>query len=124
MATKQQSVYTQPRIKVDRREGYAYDKWLDSLGLPVHRGYFIEDLREIEVAPWEEFGCNAAFVQLEGMQGITEARVTEIPPGGTMPATKFMLDEVVFCVAGHGITTVWADDGPKHTFEWGPRSLF
>jgi oxalate decarboxylase/phosphoglucose isomerase-like protein (cupin superfamily) len=124
MATKQQSVYTQPRIKVDRREGYAYDKWLDSLDLPIHRGYFIEDLREVEVAPWEEFECNAAFVQLEGMQGITEARVTEIPPGGTMPATKFMLDEVVFCVAGHGITTVWADDGPKHTFEWGPRSLF
>lgn len=118
------SVYTHPRIATARRSGYTYDKWLDSIGLPVHRGYFIEDLRDVELAPWEEFECNAAFIQLEGMQGITEARVMEIPPGGAIPASTFALDECFFVLSGHGITTVWTDEKKKHSFEWGPRSLF
>ena len=118
------SVYNHPRIASGRRAGYTYDKWLDSLGLPVHRGYFIDDLREVELAPWEEFECDAAFIQLEGMQGITEARVMEIPGGGTIPASTFAIDETFFVVSGHGITTVWTDEKKKHSFEWGPRSLF
>jgi hypothetical protein len=118
------SVYTQDRFPVIRGGAYAYDQWLETLDVPVHRGYFIEDLREVEVAPWPEFNCNAAFVQLEGMQGITEARITEIPPGGSTPPVKFALDEAIYVVSGHGMTTVWTEGGEKRSFEWGPRSLF
>ena len=64
------SVYNHPRIVAGHREGYVYDKWIDSLGLPVHKGYYIEDLREVELAPWDEFECNAAIIQLEGMKDL------------------------------------------------------
>jgi len=103
---------------------FIYDRWMGSQGVPVHRGYFIEDLRTIEVGPWAERECNAAFVQLQGMEGVAEARVTEIPGGGTVPPMKFALDEVIYTVAGNGICTVWADGVSKHSFEFGPRSLF
>ncbi len=65
------SIYQHPRIEVGRRSGYAYDTWLDALDLPVHKGYFIEDLRKVELGKWEEMEVNAAVIQLEGMQGIT-----------------------------------------------------
>jgi quercetin dioxygenase-like cupin family protein len=97
---------------------------MESQGIPIHKGYFIEDLRTLEVGPWEERECNGAFLQLEGMQGVTEARLTEIPPGGTVAAMKFALDEIVYVAEGNGLTTVWAEGVPKKTFEWGPRSLF
>lgn len=118
------SVFQAARIPVGRHSGYAYDRWIDQLGLPVHKGYYIEDLRKVEVAPWEDFECNAAIIQLEGMQGITEARVMEIPGGGAIPPSTFALDEAFFVLQGNGIATVWADEHKKHSFEFGPRSLF
>jgi quercetin dioxygenase-like cupin family protein len=118
------AAYEHNRFPVRRGGEFAYDQWLQTLDVPVHRGYYIEDLREVEVAPWPDMGCNVAFIQLMGMEGITEAQVTEIPPGGSLPPTKFALDDTIFVVSGNGITTVWNEGGAKRTFEWGPRSLF
>ncbi|MEA2640842.1 MAG: hypothetical protein QOF51_2236 [Chloroflexota bacterium] len=102
----------------------AYDRWVESTGVPVHRGYAIEDARTIPVGPWPERECNAAFVVLTGADGVSEARITEVPPGGATRPVKFSLDEVVYVVEGRGLTTLWAGDGPKKSFEWADRSLF
>ena len=107
-----------------RRGKFIYDDWMDSHEVPIHRGYFIEDLRTVEVGPWHERECNAAFIQVSGMEGVAEARITELPPGASAPPLKFALDEVVYTLAGHGIATVWTDGVDKHSFEFGPRSLF
>ncbi len=102
-----------------------YDKWRDEQGIPVHKGYYIEDLRTVDVAPWSLRECNAAFIQLEGMQGVVEGRVQEIPPGGTIKPFKSAVDEFVYVLSGQGSTSVWGTDSrPHHSFEWAPRSLF
>ena len=31
---------------------------------------------------------------------------------------------MVYVTQGYGATSVWQKDGKKHTFEWGPGSLF
>jgi oxalate decarboxylase/phosphoglucose isomerase-like protein (cupin superfamily) len=104
---------------------YPYDLWLESLGLPVYKGYYVEDLRTVELGWWEARQCQTAFVQLMGQEGVSEARVTEIPPGKSLPPVKFALDEVVYVLEGRGLTTVTlGDDGPKKTFEWQKHSLF
>ena len=103
----------------------AYEKWIKATGLPIHGGYYIEDGRTLELGWWPERECNAAFLMLEGQQGVSEARVTEIPPGKTLPPLKFALDEAVYVLDGRGLTTVWRDDGKeKRTFEWQKHSLF
>jgi hypothetical protein len=101
-----------------------YDEWIESTGVPIYRGYAVEDSRTIEVGPWPERECNAAFVVLAGQAGVSETRITEVPAGGTTRPVTFSLDEVVYVVEGRGITTIWAGDGPKKSFEWGPRSIF
>lgn len=103
---------------------YAYNHWIESLELPIHKGYYIEDLRKIELGWWEERGCSAAFLLLEGQQGVAEARVTELRPGQALPPLKFALDEVVYVVEGQGICTVWQERGAKHSFEFHKHSLF
>lgn len=113
------------RVPAWVNKGYAYDRWMESLGLPIHRGYFVDDLRTVEVAPWEDRESNACFIQLMGQEGVSEARLTEIPAGATLPPLKMAVDEVVYVVDGQGLTTVWAEGGgPKTTFEWQKRSLF
>ena len=104
---------------------FLYDTWMESHNLPVHKGYFVPDLRTVDLEWWDARQCKAAFIQLMGQEGVVEARVTEIPPGQTMPPLKFALDEIVYVVEGRGLATVWAGEGsPKKTFEWQKHSLF
>ena len=116
-ATDDQSILEQLRVS-------PYERWIGSVGVPIHRGYYVEDVRTVDVAPWDERGCNAAFLVLAGQEGVSEARVTEILPGQTTAPLKFALDEAVYVAEGRGLTTVWASDGPKKTFEWQTHSMF
>src|SRR5437870_13820784 len=103
----------------------AYEQWIASVGIPIHRGYYLEDGRTAELGWWDERQCNAAFLVLAGQEGVSEARVTEIPAGKTLPPTRFALDEAVYVVEGRGLATLWAtEDGPRKTFEWDKHSMF
>ena len=104
---------------------FTYDRWMKTKGIPIHTGYYIEDLRTVELEWWEERQCKAAFIQLLGQEGVSSARVSEIQPGKTLPPIKFALDELVYVCSGRGLTTVWAGEGkPKKSFEWQEHSLF
>src|SRR5207237_7746569 len=107
-----------------RRLRFTHDRWMDALGLPIYSGYYIEDMRGLQLGRWEERGCDAAFIQLEGQQGITETRVSEIPPRAVLPPVRLMFDEVVYVVQGRGATTVWRSGSERKSFEWTENSMF
>jgi len=111
------------QVSVERKS--PYDLWTKSLGIPIHTGYFVDDVRTIDLGWWPERECNAAILQLAGQEGVTEARVTEIPPGKTLPPLKFALDEIVYVAQGRGLTTILGDDDKfQKSFEWQTHSLF
>ncbi len=104
---------------------FTYERWRASLGLPVHTGYFVEDLRTIQLGWWQERGCLAGFVELVGQEGITETRVTEIAPRTSIPPFQLAYDEVVYVLKGSGATTVWRPGSDeKKSFEWHETSMF
>ena len=105
--------------------GFHYDRWIESLDLPIYHGFYIEDLRTLELGDWPERGCRAAFIQLTGQEGIAEARVSEIAPAAATTPVKFALDEAIYVVEGRGLATVApSDGGPSKSFEWQPHSMF
>ena len=71
-----------------RSRPWPYRRYMASVGIPIVTGYYIDDLKEVELGYWEERECNGAFIQLSGMEGVAEARITEIPPGGTVAPMK------------------------------------
>ncbi|OGQ72271.1 MAG: hypothetical protein A3G94_01505 [Deltaproteobacteria bacterium RIFCSPLOWO2_12_FULL_60_16] len=104
---------------------FTYDHWMESIGIPIHRGFYVEDLRTLKLGWWEERECKSAFIQLAGQEGVSSARVTEIPPRQTLPPLKFALDEVVYVVAGRGLTHIRYDGSDvKKSFEWQQHSMF
>jgi oxalate decarboxylase/phosphoglucose isomerase-like protein (cupin superfamily) len=112
-------------VSQTRRLKFTHDIWMDSLGLPVHCGYYIEDMRELELGRWDARGCDAAFIQLEGQQGITETRVSEVPARAVLPPVRLAFDEVVYVVQGRGATTIWGnEDSERKSFEWQENSMF
>lgn len=104
---------------------FSYDLWMEEQGIPIHKGYYIEDLRTIELGHWTQQNCQAAFVQLTGQEGVSSTRVVEIPPGGTLDSIRLAFDEICYPLDGRGLTTLWPEDGQaKQTFEWQAHSMF
>lgn len=101
-----------------------YDSWQKSQKIPINKQFYIEDLKDMEVAPWDLTGTLGAFINLEGTGGSNDAYVCEIPPGGQSKPIRHLYEEMVYIVDGHGATSVWQKDGKKHSFEWHPGSLF
>src|SRR2546423_1792685 len=104
---------------------FPYDYWMEAQDCPIYRGFYIEDLRSLELGDWKLRHMKTGFVQLMGMEVINELRVSELAPGETTEPWKFGLDEIVYVLEVVGTTTVWSEaGGPKRSFEWGPRSMF
>jgi quercetin dioxygenase-like cupin family protein len=103
-----------------------YDAWLEREGVPVVRGHGVPDIGQVELGLWPRLGGRAAYVELEGMEGLTGMYVGEIPPGGALEPEKHLYDKLVYVHAGRGITEVWNRESQqtKQFFEWQAGSLF
>ena len=101
-----------------------YDKWIATLELPIHTGYFLDDVRTVELGWWEERQLNAAILKLAGQEGVSEVRVSEVPAGKTSAPVYQALDELVYVADGRGLTTITGPGGVTKSFEWQKHSLF
>ncbi|MBI4525190.1 MAG: cupin domain-containing protein [Deltaproteobacteria bacterium] len=101
-----------------------YHHWMKAEGVPVAEGYGIEDVRELQLAPWPRMGGRGSFIHLYGMEGLTGMYVAEIPPGDALKPEKHLYEEVICVLSGQGAMEVWQDERKKQTFEWEPWSLF
>jgi mannose-6-phosphate isomerase-like protein (cupin superfamily) len=101
-----------------------YRLWQETQKIPRVTGFYVEDIKKVEVAPWGLKGGLGAFVNLEGTGGINDAYVCVIPPGEKLKLQRHLYEEMVYIVEGAGATTVWQNDGKKQTFEWQAGSFF
>src|SRR6266536_2825224 len=79
-----------------------YNNWQLAQKIPINRGFFIEDLTKVEVAPWEHKGGLGAFINLDGAGGTNDGYVCEIPPGKQLKEQKHLYEEMVYILDGHG----------------------
>lgn len=108
-----------------RKRKMPYEQWMESIGVPIYEGHHVEDLKSVELGWWEERQAFAAFLHLKGMEGVSEGRVMELPPGKASPPMKMAVGELVYVLEGQGLTSVWNErGGAKRTFEWSDKSLF
>jgi mannose-6-phosphate isomerase-like protein (cupin superfamily) len=101
-----------------------YEKWQETEGIDVIKGWFIEDLRKVPLKPWKRKGGLGVFINLEGTANENDAYVCEIPPGGSLIPQRHLFEETIFILEGSGSTTIWHEGQKKHSFEWQPGSLF
>lgn len=99
-----------------------YLEWTAREGLPIAEGFGV-DLRKVETSMWPRLGVPGAFVHLNGRGDFMSLFVIDLPPGGKCSPQRHLFEEVVYVLSGHGSTTVELE-GKKHSFEWGPNSLF
>jgi len=100
-----------------------YLGWQRQQGIPIHTGFFIEDLRKVPVSYWKARNANGAFINLSNAV-VNDAVVLEIPRGEKTVPRRQLFDESVMVVDGQGATSMWYEDGRKRTFEWQTGSVF
>jgi hypothetical protein len=74
----------QPRRKT------GYETWIEQEGIPVVEGYGVEDVGQVPLGNWRRLGCQGAYVQMKGLEGITGVFVGEIPPGGRTESERHL----------------------------------
>jgi len=100
-----------------------YLAWAEKEGVPVTEDFGI-DLLKVPVKPWPRFGVDGGIAHLKGRGDFVSIFVLDLKPGAQTTPQKHLYEEVVYVLSGHGSTTVETSDGRKHSFEWGPKSLF
>src|SRR6266699_25926 len=100
-----------------------YAAWAVKEGVPITEDFGV-DLLEVSTAPWPRFGIDGGLVHLKGRGDFVSIFVLELAPGAKSAPQKHLFEEVVYVLSGHGNTTIETSDGRKHSFEWGPKSLF
>ncbi len=100
-----------------------YLEFVASEGIPLVEAFSVDCL-SLELEPWARLGGRGAYVHLAGRGDFVSTYVVEIPAGGHLEPERHMHDEYVLVLSGRGSTTVELPGGRRHSFEWGPRSLF
>lgn len=101
-----------------------YKMFQQAEGIPVHRGFFIEDLKTVELGAWARKGGRGAFVNLEGAGGTNDAYLCEIAPARALEPQRHLFEEMIYVIDGKGSTSVWYEEKRKLSFEWEEGSLF
>jgi mannose-6-phosphate isomerase-like protein (cupin superfamily) len=106
---------------------YLIDTYLDFIhaeGLPIAEGFGL-DLLRLETRPWPRMGAvNGSYALTSGRGDFLDMYVLDLPPGKASDPQKHLYEEVIYVLDGRGSTTIDASDGTRHSFEWGPKSLF
>jgi mannose-6-phosphate isomerase-like protein (cupin superfamily) len=100
-----------------------YDRFQEREGIPSIKGYFLEDLKDVEVKAWRRMGALGCYLNM-GDQQDTDAYICEIPPAGQTLPQRHLFETLIYIVTGRGATTVWHDEKNKRSFEWGAGAIF
>jgi len=96
----------------------AYEHWRRSEGLQVFTGYSVPDIRHAPLQPWKRMGARGAFIDLVGGEGVNDAYICEIGPGGETNPQRYLFEEIIYVVTGEGESDVWTPGGEPHTIKW------
>lgn len=106
-----------------RDAGAYYKDFVSNEGIPVHEGYYIQDVSSCEVDYWDRTGVDGAIANLVGHEGINDLHIHELPPGETTKPQRHLYEEIIYVVEGNGATAIGPED-EERVFEWDENALF
>ncbi len=101
-----------------------YENWMEAQRIPIIDGLGVTDLRKHPLRYWERLGCEATFIHLKGMEGITGIYAGEIPPGESTKPMKHLFEQIVYVTEGVGKTEILGPGEAANRINWREGSLF
>ncbi|MCL4425511.1 MAG: cupin domain-containing protein [Firmicutes bacterium] len=112
-----------PYVTYLKNHYYSYGRFQEEEGLPSLKGFHVEDVSSLNLAPWDRKGGRGTFINLSE-QEVDDAYVCEIAPGASLKPQRHLYEEVIYVVEGRGATSLWNPGQEPLSFEWKEGSLF
>ena len=106
------------------REKTYYERWMEKEEIPIVEGYGVTDVRKIALKNWQRVGCEGAYLQLCGLEGITGVYVGKIAAGTATQPERHLYEKVIYIHQGEGVAEIQQRDRVPQTISWQTGSLF
>jgi len=90
--TKEFEVHPYVQFMLDKYSPYR--KWIESEGVPIIGGAFVQDVRTEKLAYWQRQDCKGAICTFSA-QMVAEAYIAEIDPGKSTKPQRQLYEEIV-----------------------------
>ena len=101
-----------------------YERWLEKEGIPILDGFGVTDVKRLSLRPWKRLGCDGAYLQLRGLEGITGVYVARVAPGTMTEPEKHLYEKVIYIVQGQGVAEIQQSGRVPQAINWKTGSLF
>src|SRR3990172_7400315 len=102
MAKKEKGLH--PYVAYLKNRYYNYGRFQEEEGIPSVKGFHVEDVFSLTLAPWERKGGQGTLINLSE-QEMDDAYVCEIAPGASLKPQRHMYEEVIYVLEGRGATS-------------------
>ena len=76
-----------------------YKRWIESEGVPILGGEFVQDVRTQELGHWERKGCKGAICTFSD-QMVADGYICEIDPGKSTKPQRQLYEEIITVATG------------------------
>jgi quercetin dioxygenase-like cupin family protein len=97
---------------------------MEKEGVPVIEGFGVSDVRRISLKPWKRLGCDGAYLQLRGLEGITGVYVGKIAAGSMTEPERHLYEKIIYIVQGEGVAEFQQQGRVPQAISWKTGSLF
>jgi oxalate decarboxylase/phosphoglucose isomerase-like protein (cupin superfamily) len=101
-----------------------YERWMKREGVPVVEGFGVTDVRQIQLKPWRRLGCDGAYLQFRGLEGITGVYVGRLASGVSTQPERHLYEKIIYILQGEGVAEIQQRDCVPQTIRWQAGSLF
>jgi len=101
-----------------------YERWMEKEGVPIVEGYGVTDVSKIPLKGWKRLGCEGAYLQFRGLEGITGVYVGRIAPGSALQPERHLYEKVIYIIQGEGVAEIQQRDRVPQAISWRTGSLF
>lgn len=101
-----------------------YERFMEKEGVPIVDGYGITDVRNVSLKSWKRLGCDGAYLQLRGLEGITGVSVGKLGAGSSTHPERHLYEKIFYIVQGEGVAEIQQRDRVPQNFQWRAGSLF
>ncbi len=101
-----------------------YERFMDKEGVPIVEGYGVTNVLNLPFKPWKRLGCDGAYLQLRGLEGITGVYAGRLPGGRSTQPERHLYEKIIFILQGEGVAEIQQRDRVPQNIQWHSGSLF
>jgi oxalate decarboxylase/phosphoglucose isomerase-like protein (cupin superfamily) len=106
------------------REKTFYERWMEKEGVPIVEGYGVTDVMQIPLKGWKRLGCEGAYLQFRGLEGITGVYLGRIAPRSALQPERHLYEKIIYIIHGEGVAEIQQRNRVPQAISWRTGSLF